>query len=362
MHIKVNIPEILEALNKVKHIAKPDKVCPVFSNGVFETFDDKIKITVSNLINCAVIRVPAQIIEPGKCLIEIEKLTAILQTMSGDAFLEEKESVVWIKKDKTKCKLQKTNLSEYPETYFDDNKAREGELTVSIAAASLREGFIKTKDFTSEAEARITNGINIEVSGNIVKFIAVDGNRLAYVIKTTETPDINTSVVIPAASAAALNQLIPDSGDVEMIAGNSYCVFDLGSSNFYTRLLEGAFPKVGQLIPKSFLTEFSLNKDELKKVLNRISVVEEKEDRCKVMFSLKGSFVTIEACGYKSNDVLTAEDKNGDDISFILNRCFIQTVLNSLSGTLVKFCLNGAGSAVVFPDMEHRYLVMPIVL
>ncbi len=360
MHIKVNIPEILEALNKVKHIAKPDKVCPVFSNGVFETFDDEIKITVSNLINCAVIRVPAQIIEPGKCLIEIEKLTAILQTMSGDAFLEEKESVVWIKKDKTKCKLQKTNLSEYPETYFDDNKAREGELTVSIAAASLREGFIKTKGFTLDVEARILNGINIAVSGNIVKFIATDGNHLAYVIKTTETPDINTSVVIPAASAVALSQLIPDSGAVEMIAGNSYCVFDFGSSKFYTRLLEGAFPKVDQLIPKSFLTEFSLNKDELKKVLNRISVVEEKEDKCKVMFSLKGSFVTVETCGYKSNDVLTAEDKTGDDISFILNRCFIQTVLNSLSGTLVKFCLNGARSAVIFPDREHRYLVMPM--
>lgn len=360
MHIKVNIPEVLEVLNKIKHIAKPDKVCPVLSNGIFETLEDEIKITVSNLINGAVIRVPAQIMEPGKCLIEIEKLTAILQTMSGDAFIEEKENVVWIKKDKTKCKLPKTNLSEYPETYFDDNKVREGDLTVSITAASLWEGFIKTKGFTSDAEDGIISGINIEVSGNIVKFIATDGNRLAYVIKTTETPDINLSAVIPAISVAALNQLIPASGDVDLIVSGSYCMFDFCNAKFYTRVLEGTFPKVDQIIPKAFLTEFSVNKDELKKILARISVVEEKEDKCKVMFSLKGSLVTVEACMYKSNDTLVAEDKIGEDISFILNRYYIQTVLNSISGNLVKFCLNGARSAVVFPDMEHRYLVMPM--
>lgn len=356
MQIKIKVCEFLEVLNKIKHIAKPDKTCPVLSNGMFETTDSGIRITVANLISTAVVNTAAEIIESGKCLIDLCKLSAILATLSGDVTIEEKDAVIWIKKDKTKCKLEKTKLSDYPQDLY---KLNNPDAEFMITAASLREGIKKTEKF-SEKSSNILSGINIKTDGNLVKFSACDGNRLAYIIKCCESSDIFVDITISEASANSLLPFLPNDGDVNIKVSAALCEFEFDNIRFCTRLLEGVFPKIEQLLPKSHTTKLSVNKDELKKVLERIEVVETKADKCAVMFTVKGAFMTVEASEYKCNNVLTLEEKEGEDISFKLNRCFLQAVLSSISGTFVKFELTGPRSPVLFPDMEDKFLIMPI--
>lgn len=357
MQIRIKVDEFLEVLNKIKHIAKSEKTYPVLSNGIFETGNDKVQITVASLNNKVIIDAPAEIIEPGKCLIDIAKLTAILATLSGNVLIEEKDSIIWIKKDNTKCKLEKTDLSVYPEDLFRFGYA---DITINIAAKDLFEAFKKSKKFSDYNSSGILNGININVSESIVKFAATDGNKLAYIIKCTSSSDVNTNIIIPAFSVNSLLQLLPSEGDAAILLSKDICKFEFENIKFYTRLIEGQFPKVEQLIPQKSTTEFSVNKEELKNALDRIGVVEVKDDKCVVMFTVKGSLMTVEAKDYKSNDVLTLEEKSGEDISFKLNRCFLMTVLNVLSGNFVKFKLTTPRSAILFPDKENKFMIMPM--
>ena len=139
--------------------------------------------------------------------------------------------------------------------------------------------------------------------------------------------DVCCDIIVPLDAAANLLPLIIPDGDVEISINESVCKFDIksdqGNSIFCTRLIEGQFPKFEQLIPKESAISFSLNKEELKNVLERIGVVESKEDQFRVMFSIKGAFATVEAKDYKCYYVLTLSEKNWEDISFILNRLFL---------------------------------------
>lgn len=357
MQIRIKVDEFLEVLNKIKHIAKPEKVYPVLSNGIFETGNDKVQITAASLNNKVIIDAPAEIIESGKCLIDIAKLTAILETLSGNALIEEKDSVIWIKKDNTKCKLEKTDLSAYPEDLF---RFGDADITINISVKDLFEALKKSEKFSDHNSSEILSGININVSESIVKFAATDGNKLAYIIKCTSSPDVNTNIIIPAFSVNSLLQLLPSEGDAAILLSRDICKFEFENIKFYTRLIEGQYPKVEQLIPKESTTEFSVNKTELKNALDRIGVVEVKDDKCVVMFTVKGSLMTVEAKDYKSNDVLALEEKSGEDISFKLNRYFLMTVLNALSGNFVKFKLTTPRSAILFPDKENKFMIMPM--
>ena len=357
MQIRIKVDEFLEVLNKIKHIAKPEKVYPVLSNGIFETINDKVQITAASLNNKVIIDAPAEIIEPGKCLIDIAKLTAILGTLSGNALIEEKDSVIWIKKDNTKCKLEKTDLSAYPEDLF---RFGDADITINISVKDLFEALKKSEKFSDHNSSGILSGININVSESIVKFAATDGNKLAYIIKCTSSPDVNTNIIIPAFSVNSLLQLLPSEGDAAILLSRDIGKFEFENIKFYTRLIEGQYPKVEQLIPKESTTEFSVNKTELKNALDRIGVVEVKDDKCVVMFTVKGSLMTVEAKDYKSNDVLALEEKSGEDISFKLNRYFLMTVLNALSGNFVKFKLTTPRSAILFPDKENKFMIMPM--
>lgn len=375
MQIKVKAKEFLEVLNKIKHIAKSEKSCPVLSCGIFETSGNGVQITVSSLISYAIVTAPAEIIEPGKCLIEIGKLATILATLNGDVIIEEKDTTIWIKCGNTKCRFEKQSLAQYPENLLN---MKDIQCSFEMSCSGLIEGIEKTKNFTSNFATHLLRGINLKTENNIVKFTATDGSRLAYVIKAYKEnmknsmeagkkgkkADVCCDIIIPLDAAANLLPLIISDGDVEISINESVCKFDIKSDQgniiFCTRLIEGQFPKVEQLIPKESAISFSLNKEELKNVLERIGAVECKEDQFRVMFSVKGTFATVEAKDYKCNDVLTLSEKNGEDISFILNRIFLDAVLNVLRTDVVKFNLNSPRSAVLFSDMEHKYMIMPM--
>lgn len=362
MQIKVKVCEFLEILNKVKHIAKPEKSCPALTNAIFETTGNGVQVAVSSLTNYAVVNAPAEIIEPGKCLIEIGKLSTILSTLSGEALIEEKDSVIWIKCGNTKCRLEKKTLSEYPENLFN---MKETQCSFRITSSALAEGFKKAEKFTSDLANGILNSVNIKVENNMVKFAATDGGQLASVIKATETPDVHCDIIIPLDAVFSLLPLLLSGGDVEISTNESICKFEINTERgdiiFYARLIEGQYPNFERLIPKESAISFSLNKEELKNVLDRIGVVETKEDQCRVMFSIKGAMAIVEAKDYKCNNILTLSEKSGEDISFILNRLFLAAVLNVLSTDTVKFDMNTPRSAVLFPDMENNYLIMPMV-
>ena len=396
MQIKVKAKEFLEVLNKIKHIAKPDKTCPVLSCGIFETIGNGVQITASSLISYAIVTAPAEIIEPGKCLIEIGKLATILATLNGDVIIEQKDAAIWIKCGNTKCRFEKQSLAQYPENLLN---MKDVQCSFEMSCSGLIEGIEKTKNFTSNFATHILRGINLKTENNMAKFAATDGNRLAYVIKTykenmknsTEAgeegrrggkasdenikslmkideegkkADVCCDIIIPLDAAANLLPLIIPDGDVEISINESVCKFDIKSDQgniiFCTRLIEGQFPKVEQLIPKESAISFSLNKEELKNVLERIGVVECKEDQFRVMFSIKGAIATVEAKDYKCNDVLTLSGKNGEDISYILNRLFLDEVLKVISTDTVTFNLNSPRSPVLFSDMEHKYMIMPM--
>lgn len=363
MKIKFNTKEFLEILNKIKHIAKLDKTCPILSNGIFETTENGLKITVSNLLNRAEINAEVVVLEPGKCLIEIDKLAAILSTLSGETFIEDKENSIWIKSGKTKCRLDKNLIEEYPENLFSFSNS---ECTFKISSEALIEGIKKTEKFTAKAESSMLSGINLKIENNMVKFAATDGNRLAYILKCSKNSNDFYNIIIPYDSAMNILPLLSANIEIEVSVEKGLCKFLFCNSEgdviFSTRLLEGQYPKFEQLIPKQSQINFELNKDELKKALERISVVESKDDKCMVLLSVKGSLLTVEAKDYKCNDILTLSEKSGDDISFALNRIFLDTVLNVLSTDNIRFCMNTPLSAVLFPDMEHKYMIMPMTI
>ena len=357
MKVKVNVEDLSTVLNKVKFIAKVEKAFPVLSCGLFKTCGDNLQITIANLVNHAIVNIPAEVEEPGECLIEINKFVSIISTLSKQIIIQTKESVVLIEKDNSKCKLETRPTADYPaDLYNISNPIAEFEMS----ALELADGLKRVNKFASDKG--VLQGVNIRVSDKIIKFAATDGCALGCVLKAIENDNICTDIVLPIDSVNNLLPIISSDEIIYIKIDNSRCLFKISNIEFSTRILDSSFPKYEQLLPNSSAVSFKLDKTELKNVLERINVVECKDDklRSRVMFTVKGGLVTIEACQARSNDVLMIEDKTGDDIAFILSRVYLSNVLNSLVRDKVAFRLNTPTQAVMFDEMENRYLIMPM--
>ncbi len=357
MKVKINAEDLLAILNKVKFIAKIDKNCPVLSFGLFKTCEKELHITIANMINYAVVRIPAEIEEPGECLIEISKFVSIISTLSKQITIQTKESVVWIKKDSSKCKLETRPIEDYPTSLYNiSNPTAE----FDMSALELADGFKKVIKFASNKG--FLQSINLRISNKIAKFAATDGGALGCVMKAIENKDTLVDICLPVDSINNLLPVITSDESVHIKLDNSRCMFKISNIEFCTQLLDGQYPQYEGLLPKTSAVSFKLDKTELKNILERINIVECKNDKLKsrVMFTVKGGLLTIEANQSKSNDMLIAEDKLGDDITFILSRVYLCNVLNSLSRDKVEFKLNSSTAAVLFVEMENKYLVMPM--
>lgn len=357
MKVKINAEDLLAILNKVKFIAKIDKDYPVLSFGLFKTCEKELHITIANMINYAVVKLPAEIVEPGECLIEIGKFVSIITTLSKQITIQTEKSVVWIKKDSSKCKLETRPIEDYPRNLYNiSNQTAE----FDMSALELADGLKKVIKFASNKGN--LQSINLRISNKIAKFAATDGGALACVMKAIEDENTRVDICLPIDSVNNLLPVITCNESLHIKLDSSRCMFNISNIEFCTRLLDGKFPQYEGLIPKTSAVSFKLDKTELKNILERINIVECKNDKLKsrVMFTVKGGLLTIEANQSKSNDVLIAEDKLGDDITFILSRVYLCNVLNSLSRDKVEFRLNTPTQAVMFDEMENRYLVMPM--
>lgn len=356
MNIKIKSEELLLFLNKIKHMAKPDKANPAAAFALFETCGDKVLITVRNLINFACVSVPAVVLEDGRCLVEAGKLALILSSLSGDISIETKPEFVWIKQNKTKCKLPVLAEAEFCFEPFGVNNSG-GKFVMT--STSLADGILKVKKFAS-AESPLLSGINIRAADRMVTFSATDGNRCASAVKCTESDFACADFILPSISAANLLPLIPEDGSIEINFNKTSCTFTVDEAEFSTRLIGGVFPRTDRLFPISSAIEFAVDKGELQRALDCIAAVEEADDLSRVSFSVKGVFLTVEAEGYKYNSVLTLTEKNGEDISFRINRIYLRDLLSVLSGNIVRFRMNSSRSPILFCDMENKYLIMPI--
>ena len=356
MKIKISAEELKSVLAKIKHIAKEDKNALILSFGLFETMDDEIKITVTSLVNRASVTVGAEVVRPGACLIEAAKLYSILDTMSGDVLITDKDGTIQVKQDNTVCKLDTMPVEDFPVGSIDIEKGTYFEMP----AAALVEGLKKAKKFVDNTEGSILSGVNINIEKTLMTFAATDGNRLAVVVKCIGDDKIKLNFTIPKFSIDNLLPVIKPEDIISIVVNDSLCLFEYSGAEYCTRLLQGKFPKYLELIREESPVKLFVNKSELSKVLDRIKAVGGEDLYNSVCFKASGKSLKIEAKNAKSSDTLDIEHEGGA-VSFVLNRIYLEILMSVITGDTVKFELTeNSRAAIVFRDMEHKYLIMPI--
>ncbi len=361
MIIKIKAEDLTKVLSKIKYIAKSDKNRPELGSGLFETGCNGITtISVSSLVDSAIVSISAEIIQDGKCMIDIAQLISILSTMSGEVEIEYNpdNSVVWIKNKKTKCRLNSLDVKKFlPRINISDVES-----DFIISSKDLKEGLQKTIKFVDSNSNAIMSGVCVNVQNNLVKFIATNGSYMSIAVRSVKDEEFGRSFnfVLPRASVANILPMLNGNEDVYLKFNSSRCCFEFSQVLYCTGLLEGKYPNCEGFIAKEYDVDFSVNKSDLKRVLERISIVETKNDKHRVFFTVKGVLATIEAKDYKCNDVLELVEKNGNDISFVLNRLFLEDVISVLQVENMRFKMTSSRSPIILPDVGDTYLIMPM--
>lgn len=222
----------------------------------------------------------------------------------------------------------------------------------------------------------LLTGVRVELEGSTMTLLATDRYRLA--IKELQwRPDeaeASLQALVPAKTLAdTAKTLGPLGGEVTLALarggmGEGMVGFVGGNRRTTSRLLDGEFPKVRNLLPDHHSAQAQIQVSALVEVVRRVALVAERTTPVRLSFSEDG--LIVEAGGTEDARASEAMDctYEGEAMQVAFNPGYLLEGLQALDGPIAVLSLTDPRKpAVLAPAGEngeiipgYRYLIMPI--
>jgi DNA polymerase-3 subunit beta len=249
--------------------------------------------------------------------------------------------------------------------------------TMEISASALIEGLRGSLFATSGDETKqVLTGVHLKLQPDTLEFAATDGHRLAVVETANENSDGNVEnqleVTVPSKALRELERMLAHGkGENELVTLNfdqGQVVFQWQNQRLTSRTLEGQYPAYGQLIPKQFEREITLDRKQFLTALERIAVfADQKNNIVKINIDSTEQEITLSVEAQElgnGRDSISAEI-SGDDIVIAFNVKYLMEGLKALPSTEILMLVNQALTPVIFKPLggiNMTYLAMPVQL
>ncbi len=355
-----------QALNITEKIIGRNLTLPILNNLLLFVDKNKLKISSTNLeigINSSII---GKVKSTGSITIPARLLTDFISNLPNEKIeLKTKDNQLEIKCKKLKSLIKGLSADDFPIIPKITEKP-----FIKIKGSVLKNSLSQVVEFASLSGSRPEiSGIYINFNKNLIKLAATDSFRLAeknIEINNNSKELKNQSIIIPQRTIQEVSRILGDEEiDVEIALSNNQILFNLGSTQVISRLIEGQYPDYQQIIPDSFQTQLIVDRNELISNIKIASLFSGKINDIKVYIDPKKSILEILA---KDADIGENKSKidakiEGKEVEIIFNYKYLLDGLNNIFSDKVIIGLNTSAKPVVLRpvgDASYTYVVMPI--
>lgn len=251
---------------------------PVLSNILFETGEDAVWMSGTDLDVSVRVRVPAEIAEAGSLTAPGKKLQEITRELPDQPVeVSTRGDQIELACGRSRFKLNGLPAEEFPslpKVDFDEG--------IQVDSKDFQRLIHHTSFAVSTEESRpILNGVLWELREGSMRMVATNGHRLARMgLGTGPGPMQSTDFIVPPAALNQIQRLFKD-GDPITVAWDhgseggkkNHLGFRSENTEVFTRLIEGTYPNYEQVIPKDNDRFATVDKKALEAAVRRMAVV-----------------------------------------------------------------------------------------
>jgi len=355
-------------LQVVSRAVSSRSTLPVLNNVLLRTEDGGLKLTATNLEIGITYWVPGKIEMAGAMTVPARLLTDIVNGLPANERVDleqQAQEMLHITAGRFETHVKGIDAEEFPAIPSAGERP-----TTRIPQNVLRHALEEVTFAAATDEARpILTGVLARFEGNQLTLAAADNYRIA--VKTIPVLDAveDTSVVVPARSLHELSRVLADTDDpIDLVLSPSrnQILFHLEGIDLVSRLIDGQFPNYQQVIPKSYTTRATVDRDQLLKGVRLASLIASSSANIVKLHVGKDAEtgVTVSAAadvGDNKSDVEAQVEGDGTTIAF--NARYLIDVLANVATEQFSIELNGPLSPGVFrpvEDGQYVHVVMPV--
>jgi DNA polymerase-3 subunit beta len=368
MEFTVAKADLVRELSLSQGVVEKKTTIPILSNVLIEAAGERVTLTATDLelgIRCSC---PAAVSREGSGTIPAKRLLDYVRLLP-DAdltirFLENHWAALTCGRSRTR--MAGMSRESYPG--LPDMPDPVAEVPIGLLSSMIA----RTAFAISVEESRFTlNGALLVLRPQGAVMVATDGHRLAYVEAACHFEGINPfRVLIPKKAMAEIVKLAQESGPegkVVLSGDDNHLFFYVGERLLISRKLTGNFPDYERVLPKDEGHVLTLDRDEIRGSIERVSQFSDERSRA-IRLQLHSGEVKV-----FSSSVETGEseesipgDYTGPDIDIGFNANYLLDFLRVVPQDKICLELKDGKSAGEFrpcgddATFRYRYVVMPM--
>ncbi len=367
MKIKINRESFLRVFQIANAVAPARSPKSILQNVKIEASDNTAVMTATDMeVGVRLIVPEVEIITPGVAVIPVVMLSMILRESTDEVLeIDATSEKILITGQASRFELQGQNPDEFPEVNdFTDTDYYEVKATV------LRE-LIKRTLFATDAESSryALGGVLIEMDGKTITAVGTDGRRLAKmegdlaVVGNPSTEESTT--IVPSRSMQLMERILPDDDSIVQLSARPNDLFIKDANSvFYTRLVEGRFPKWRDVLPdRTDSKRIDIPVGPMYTALRQAAIVSSEESRG-IDFTFKdGSLVLSNSTAEVGESrVEMPVPFEQEELTITLDHRYVADFLKVLKpdNTFTLDVESGEQAAYCMTDDNYGYVIMPL--
>ncbi len=362
MKFTCNRDNLIEGLNIVQKAIPSKSNTPVLEGILIEVSEDLI-LTGSDSEISITYQFPAIIEEIGGVVVSSKTFCDIIRKLPDIYVTVETSSdgsELIINSGGAHFEINLMNRSAYPKINFINTDD-----VFAISKNNLRSLIKQTAFAASQENSRpILKGVLMENKENILRFVAIDGFRLA--LKYIESDfGKDFSIVVPARVLNELSKII-DKGDemINVCFSDTQIMFYTDTFKIVSSLLKGEFFDYAKMIPVDFTAVMSVGTRDLLGSIERVALVLEDDRKWPIVMKTYSDEVVINVAGERgvSREVIGAEI-SGQEIEIYYNSRNIMECLRAVENDRISMKFTSAkGPSIIMSEEDESFLflVMPV--
>ena len=363
MKIVCSKAELLNGLQTVSKAVPSKTTMSILECVLVDTSNGEIKLTANDMELGIETIIEGQIVEKGIIALDAKMFLDIVRKLpDSDITIETDASF----KTLITCEKAKFTIIGKSGEDFSYLPVVEKNDSIVMSQFTLKEVVRQTIFSISDNDNnKLMTGELFDINGEEFKIVSLDGHRISIrkiQLKNSYAPK---KVVVPGKTLNEVSKILPGDAesDVTISFTDKHIVFEFDQTVVVSRLIEGEYFKIDQMLSSDYETKVKVNKKEFLNCIDRATLLVKEGDKKPIIVNITDNGMEL-----KINSALGSMDeeidiqKQGKDLMIGFNPKFLIDALRVIDDEEVDLYMVNPKAPCFIKNAEESYiyLILPV--
>lgn len=363
MKIICSKSNLQKSVNIVMKAVPGKTTMPILECILIDASTNEIKFTSNDMELGIETKVAGTVVEKGIIALDAKIFSEIVRKLPDNevtiATDEKLQAVIT-------CEKSKFNISGKSGDDFSYLPYVEKNDSITISQFTLKEIIRQTIfSIAPNENNKMMTGELFEIKDNLLRVVSLDGHRIA--IRKIELKESYPAkkVVVPGKTLSEVSKIL--SGEMEdevsLFFTDNHIVFEFENTVVVSRLIEGEYFRIDQMLSSDYATKVEINKREFLNCIDRATLLVNESDKKPIIINIGDHAMELKInsqIGSMNEEIDII--KEGKDIMIGFNPKFLMDALRVIDDETIKIYLVNPKAPCFIRDDEQSYiyLILPV--